>query len=69
MADSSSLPTIIVPARLASSRFPRKLLADAGGVPLILRTAMRLAEQVPEYELIFAVDGKELAKPLQQNGF
>ncbi|MEK9773058.1 MAG: 3-deoxy-manno-octulosonate cytidylyltransferase [Opitutae bacterium] len=69
MADSSPLPTIIVPARLASSRFPRKLLADAGGVPLILRTANRLAEQVPEYELIFAVDGDELAKPLEQNGF
>jgi len=69
MSSSSSLPTIVVPARLASSRFPRKLLADAGGMPLILRTANRLKEQVPEYELIFAVDGKELAQPLEQNGF
>ena len=69
MSSSSSLPTIVVPARLASSRFPRKLLADAGGMPLILRTANRLKEQVPEYEIIFAVDGEELAQPLKQNGF
>ena len=64
-----ALPTIIVPARLASSRFPRKLLANAGGMPLVLRTAHRLAEQVPEYELIFAVDGRELAEPLEKHGF
>ncbi|MEC9122932.1 MAG: 3-deoxy-manno-octulosonate cytidylyltransferase, partial [Verrucomicrobiota bacterium] len=51
----SALPTIIVPARLASVRFPRKLLADAGGKPLILRTAERLREQAPEFEIIFAV--------------
>ena len=38
-------PVIIVPARLASVRFPRKLLADAGGKPLIIRTADRLREQ------------------------
>ena len=53
-------PTIIVPARLASVRFPRKLLADAGGKPLILRTAERIKEQVPEFDLYFAVDGDEL---------
>ena len=69
MSVPALLPTIIVPARLASSRFPRKLLADAGGMPLILRTAHRLAEQVPEYELIFAVDGKELSEPLERQGF
>ena len=69
MDNSSLLPTIVVPARLASTRFPNKLLADAGGVPLILRTAFRLADQVPEYELFFAVDGSEIAQPLEQNGF
>ena len=59
--NASPLPTIIVPARLASLRFPRKLLADAGGKPLILRTAERLRSEVPEYEVFFAVDGEELA--------
>ncbi len=65
----SSLPTIIVPARLASVRFPGKLLADAGGKPLILRTAERLRQEVPECEVFFAVDGDELAQPLRDEGF
>lgn len=65
----SSLPTIIVPARLASVRFPSKLLADAEGKPLILRTAERLLQEVPEYEIFFAVDGDELAQPLRDEGF
>ena len=65
----STKPTIIVPARLASKRFHRKLLADVGGQPLILKTAHRLREQAPDYELFFAVDGKELAEPLIADGF
>ncbi len=64
-----ALPTIIVPARLASSRFPRKLLADAGGEPLILRTAERISQQGPEFELFFAVDGQELAQTLSSAGY
>lgn len=67
--NASPLPTIIVPARLASVRFPRKLLADAGGKPLILRTAERLRKEVPEYEVFFAVDGDELTQPLRDEGF
>lgn len=34
---------IIIPARLASSRFPQKVLADIGGVPMVVRTAQRVA--------------------------
>jgi len=30
---------IIIPARLASSRFPEKVLADIGGLPMVIRTA------------------------------
>ncbi len=67
--DSKSPPVIIVPARLASVRFPRKLLADAGGKPLILRTAERVREQVPEYDLYFAVDGNELGNVLVDAGY
>ena len=65
----SSLPTIVVPARLASSRFPRKLLADAGGMPLILRTAQRLDKEAPEFEKFFAVDGDELGDVLSGTGY
>ncbi|MBE0515203.1 3-deoxy-manno-octulosonate cytidylyltransferase [Sulfurimonas sp.] len=34
---------IIIPARLASSRFPQKVLADIDGVPMVVRTAQRVA--------------------------
>jgi 3-deoxy-manno-octulosonate cytidylyltransferase (CMP-KDO synthetase) len=30
---------IIIPARIASSRFPNKVLADIGGLPMVIRTA------------------------------
>jgi 3-deoxy-manno-octulosonate cytidylyltransferase (CMP-KDO synthetase) len=67
--DSNISTVIIVPARLASVRFPKKLLADAGGKPLILRTADRIREQVPEFELYFAVDGDELKNILEDSGY
>ncbi len=34
---------IIIPARLASTRFPQKVLADIGGVPMVVRTAQRVS--------------------------
>ena len=34
---------IIIPARLASTRFPQKVLADIGGEPMVVRTAKRVA--------------------------
>ena len=33
---------IIIPARLASTRFPKKVLADIGGLPMVVRTAKRV---------------------------
>ena len=65
----STSPTIIVPARLASVRFPKKLLADAGGKPLIIRTAERIGSEAPEFDLFFAVDGEELKKLLENAGY
>ena len=67
--NSNSNPAIIVPARLASVRFPKKLLADAGGKPLIIRTADRIKQQVPEIDLFFAVDGYELKEVLECSGY
>ena len=66
---SQDLPVIIVPARLASVRFPRKLLQEVNGTPLLIHTANRLIEVAPEFDLVFAVDGKELASLLSENGF
>lgn len=34
---------IIIPARLESTRFPQKVLADIGGLPMVIRTAKQVA--------------------------
>ncbi len=34
---------IIIPARLESTRFPQKVLADIGGLPMVVRTAKQVA--------------------------
>jgi 3-deoxy-manno-octulosonate cytidylyltransferase (CMP-KDO synthetase) len=60
---------IIVPARLASQRFPRKLLHKIKGKSLVLHVAERIRSEVPEFPLIFAVDDEELSKELETEGF
>lgn len=60
---------ILVPARLASVRFPEKLLFNIRGKPLILWTAERLRAIAPELPLWFAVDSEALQAPLEREGF
>lgn len=60
---------IIVPARLASTRFPRKLLHPIRGKPLIIWVAERIASQVPDVPLHFAVDDDELLWAVNSHGF
>lgn len=60
---------IIVPARLGSQRFPRKLLAPVGGSPLILWTARRLQTEAPGIPIVFAVAETELADVLEAEGY
>lgn len=60
---------ILVPARLASTRFPRKLLHQIRGKPLIIWVAERIAAQAPEFPLHFAVDDDELLWTLTSRGF
>jgi 3-deoxy-manno-octulosonate cytidylyltransferase (CMP-KDO synthetase) len=60
---------IIVPCRLESTRFPRKLLHVIKGKPLLLWVAERIAREVPEFPLYFAVDDALLAAPLEKAGF
>ena len=64
-----SKTVIIVPCRLESTRFPRKLLHRIKGKELVLWVAERIASQVPEYPLFFAVDDSLLATPLKAAGF
>lgn len=61
--------SIIVPCRLESTRFPRKLLHRVKGKPLVLWVAERIRAEAPEFPLWFAVDDALLAAPLEQAGF
>lgn len=60
---------VIVPARVASTRFPKKLLHEVRGKPVILWTAERIRTEAPEFPLHFAVDNEELAALLRNAGF
>ncbi|MDQ8205055.1 3-deoxy-manno-octulosonate cytidylyltransferase [Pelagicoccus sp. SDUM812003] len=60
---------IIAPARLASTRFPEKLLHPILGKPLILWVAERIKQQVPEAEAFFAVDDERLRSVVEKAGF
>ena len=60
---------IIVPCRLESTRFPRKLLHCVKGKPLVLWVAERIRSEAPELPLFFAVDDELLASPLRAAGF
>ena len=60
---------IIVPCRLESTRFPRKLLHPIHGKPLVLWVAERITAQVPDFPLWFAVDHEMLADCLDGAGF
>ncbi|MEO0510112.1 MAG: 3-deoxy-manno-octulosonate cytidylyltransferase [Verrucomicrobiota bacterium] len=65
----SKNPAIIVPTRLSSTRFPRKLLYAVKGKPVILWTAERIAQVAPEFPLYFAVDDVELEDCLGDAGY
>jgi len=60
---------IIVPCRLESTRFPRKLLHLIRGKPLVVWVAERIAREAPEFPLYFAVDDEALRAPLADRGF
>jgi len=60
---------IIVPCRLESTRFPRKLLHPIKDKPLVLWVAERITAQAPDYPLWFAVDHELLAECIEGAGF
>lgn len=60
---------IIVPCRLESTRFPRKLLHPIQGRPLLLWVAARIAREAPEHSLHFAVDHELLRDCVTGAGF
>jgi 3-deoxy-manno-octulosonate cytidylyltransferase (CMP-KDO synthetase) len=57
----------IVPARLASTRLPRKPLADIGGVPMVVRVAQRAAAS-GAVRVVVAADSDETVAACRAHG-
>ena len=59
--------TVIIPARLASTRLPNKPLADLGGKPMVVRVAER-ARESGAARIIVATDHADIAAACAQHG-
>ena len=60
--------TVLIPARLASTRLPDKPLADLGGRPLIVRVAEQAARSRAR-AVVVATDALAIAQAVQAAGF
>jgi 3-deoxy-manno-octulosonate cytidylyltransferase (CMP-KDO synthetase) len=59
--------TVLIPARMASSRLPNKPLADIAGLPMVVRTAQRaLLSQAQQ--VVVAADDARIVQACQQHG-
>ena len=59
----------VIPARLGSSRLPRKPLLPLAGEPLIVRVTRRLAELDVCDRVVVATDAREIATTVESAGF
>ena len=63
--------TVLIPARLASTRLPNKPLADIGGVPMVVRVAQRvltLSTQANKVRVVVAADCLAIITACQAHG-
>lgn len=60
MPATSSPFVVLIPARLASTRLPRKPLADIAGLPMVVRVA-QVAQASAAARVIVAADSEEIA--------
>ena len=58
---------VLIPARLASTRLPRKALAEIGGVPMIVRVAHRAARSKAS-RVVVAADDAEIVAACSAHG-
>ncbi|MBR1734700.1 MAG: 3-deoxy-manno-octulosonate cytidylyltransferase [Alphaproteobacteria bacterium] len=58
---------IVVPARIASTRLPNKIIADIGGKPLIVHT-WESVMSAKVGDVIVACDSKEIAEKIEKAG-
>jgi 3-deoxy-manno-octulosonate cytidylyltransferase (CMP-KDO synthetase) len=56
----------VIPARLASTRLPRKPLADIGGAPMVVRVAQQAAKSLAS-QVVVATDSDEIIQVCQQH--
>jgi 3-deoxy-manno-octulosonate cytidylyltransferase (CMP-KDO synthetase) len=59
--------TVLIPARLASTRLPRKPLADIRGLPMVVRVAMQAALSGAQ-RVVVAADDAEIVAACQAHG-
>ncbi len=59
--------TVLIPARLASTRLPRKALADIAGLPMVVRVAQQAAKSRAS-QVVVATDHDEIAAACQAHG-
>jgi 3-deoxy-manno-octulosonate cytidylyltransferase (CMP-KDO synthetase) len=59
--------TVLIPARLASTRLPDKPLADIGGLPMVVRVALR-AERSGAAQVVVAADSERIADACSRHG-
>ena len=59
--------SVLIPARLASTRLPRKPLADIGGLPMVVRVA-RQAQQCGAQQVVVAADSAQIVSACQAHG-
>lgn len=61
--------TVLIPARLASTRLPNKPLADLGGAPMVVRVAQRVRSGVPsDTRVVVAGDSVSIIEACQSHG-
>lgn len=61
--------TVLIPARLASTRLPNKPLADIGGVPMVVRVAQRIHSGVPAgTAIVVAADSTAILQACATHG-
>jgi len=59
----------VIPARLASTRLPRKMLREIAGVPLLARVYQGVQRCTSLDQVIVATDSDEIMRFCQQHGF
>lgn len=59
--------TVVIPARLSSSRLPEKPLADIGGKPMVVRVAERALQSAAQ-QVVVATDSRRIVDVCREHG-